>query len=271
MNETAFETIASAASVLKLDFSSEGFAGFAEDYGLSEAAIEAVTGKTYGEMVHGEGFTEKGTLNPNSLTKNLDDWGKEIESMFGDFPLLQDVCQGLKRSQYPAAVFVAVGVLMTLMTRCWYRFYHRPQQERRLNCSLYIIGHPASGKSMADDICDVLIIPILNADKASKAALNKYKRDSKKRVVPRVWVARTMRMLMRSEGKAGQMPSSTFGMASPRSYCVASSCPPGRWRTSPSIVQRTPNFANCRSRMAKSRARTPVTSSSPPVTRAAVM
>jgi|GEM_PF-6756446 len=42
MNETAFETIASAASVLKLDFSSEEFAGFVEDYGLSEDAIEAV-------------------------------------------------------------------------------------------------------------------------------------------------------------------------------------------------------------------------------------
>ena len=34
MNETAFETIASAASVLKLDFSSQEFAGFAEDHGL---------------------------------------------------------------------------------------------------------------------------------------------------------------------------------------------------------------------------------------------
>ena len=42
MNETAFETIASAALVLKLDFSSEEFAGFAEDLGLSENAIEAV-------------------------------------------------------------------------------------------------------------------------------------------------------------------------------------------------------------------------------------
>ena len=146
-----------------------------------QAAIEAVTGKSYGEMVHGEGFTEKGTLNPNSLTKNLDDWGKEIESMFGDFPLLQDVCQGLKRSQYPAAVFVAGGVLMTLMTRCWYRFYHRPQQERRLNCSLYIIGHPASNKSMADDICDLLVEPMQHADAAGKAALNRYKKDSKKK------------------------------------------------------------------------------------------
>ena len=42
MNETAFESIALAASVLKLDFSSEEFAVFAEENGLSEIAIEAV-------------------------------------------------------------------------------------------------------------------------------------------------------------------------------------------------------------------------------------
>lgn len=42
MNKTVFETIASAASVLKLDFSSEEFAGFVEDHGLSEDSIEAV-------------------------------------------------------------------------------------------------------------------------------------------------------------------------------------------------------------------------------------
>ena len=98
-----------------------------------------------------------------------------------DFPLLEDVCSGLKRSQYPAAMFVGGGVMMTLMTRCWYRFYHRPQQERRLNCSLFIIGHPASNKSMADDIYEVLSAPIEAADKAGIAALNRYKKDTKKK------------------------------------------------------------------------------------------
>ena len=43
MNETAFETIASAASVLKLDFTSAEFAKLAVDHGLSEDAIEAVS------------------------------------------------------------------------------------------------------------------------------------------------------------------------------------------------------------------------------------
>ena len=42
MNETVFEKIEAAASVLKLDFSSEEFANFAEEQALSEGAIDAV-------------------------------------------------------------------------------------------------------------------------------------------------------------------------------------------------------------------------------------
>ena len=43
MTETVFETITSAASALNLDFSSQEFAGFAEDHDFSEEAIEAVS------------------------------------------------------------------------------------------------------------------------------------------------------------------------------------------------------------------------------------
>ena len=42
MSETVFETIAQAAAVLKLDFTPEEFAGFAEDHGLSENTIAAI-------------------------------------------------------------------------------------------------------------------------------------------------------------------------------------------------------------------------------------
>lgn len=42
MNETVFEKIETAASVLKLDFSSEEFANFAEEQELTEDAIDAV-------------------------------------------------------------------------------------------------------------------------------------------------------------------------------------------------------------------------------------
>ena len=42
MKETIFDQVAAAASVLKLDLSSEEFALFAEDQELSEAGMEAV-------------------------------------------------------------------------------------------------------------------------------------------------------------------------------------------------------------------------------------
>ena len=145
-----------------------------------QAAIQAVTGLTYRELIS-ESAAEGSETARTSIEKKLQQWGEEIEGMFDDFPLLRDVCEGLKKSQYPAALFVAGGVMMTLMTRTWYRFYHRPQQERRLNCSLFIIGHPASNKSMADDIYEVLSTPIAAADKAGLAALNRYKQDQKKK------------------------------------------------------------------------------------------
>ena len=148
---------------------------------LMQAAIEEVTGKTYQELV-GE-ISQQG-LSPlceNRMQKMLLGWGEEIEALFPEFPLLKDICEGLKKSQYPAALFVGGGTAMTLMTRTWYRFYHRPQNERRLNCSLYIIGHPASNKSMAEDIIEILSAPIEAADKAGLAALNRYKQDQKKK------------------------------------------------------------------------------------------
>ncbi len=144
-----------------------------------QEAIAQVAGKSYKDVI-GDVITESGNAGSVMLEK-MDGWGAEIETLFDDFPMLRDVCEGLKRTQYAAALFVAGGLMMTLMTRCWYRFYHRPQQTRRLNCSLYIIGHPASGKSMADDLYKQLAAPMLYGDKAGKQALNRYKVDTKKK------------------------------------------------------------------------------------------
>ncbi len=149
-----------------------------------QEAVTQITGKRYWEIISSlpnltpkDGNAQYGDM----MLVKMDQWGAEIEAMFPDFPLLQDVCADLKRSQYPAALFVASGLLMTLMTRCWYRFYHRPQQERRLNCSLLVIGHPASNKSMADYLYKILASPMISADKAGKQALNRYKEEIKKK------------------------------------------------------------------------------------------
>ena len=176
-DENVSQTVESAAGCVKEK--EKKYAGSLPSKAMQEA-VTKVTGHTYQETVKGV-HAEQEEVDGMSMYVQLDRWGAELEAMFDDFPLLRDVCAGLKRAQYPAAVFTAGGALMTLMTRCTYRFYHRAYQERRLNCSLYVIGHPASNKSMADDLCEILIAPIEAADKAGKEALNRYKKDTKKK------------------------------------------------------------------------------------------
>ena len=107
------------------------------------------------------------------------DWGEQIEALFPYFPLLQDACKGLKRNQYPAALVVSGAFSMTLMTRCRYSFYHRPEELRRLNSSALIIGDPASGKSFATRLYKLLTAPILAADRVGKDAINAYREQMK--------------------------------------------------------------------------------------------
>ena len=136
------------------------------------------------------------------IGSRLWEWGAEIEALSEDFPLLKDITKGLKRNQYPAALFVGGGLLMTLMTRCTYRFYHRPEELRRLNNSTLIIGDPASGKSFATRLFKLLAAPIVAADKVGKDAINAYRelmktkgankeKPKKPKVVVRVHPART--------------------------------------------------------------------------------
>ena len=137
-----------------------------------------------------------------NINQMLWEWGAQIEELSKDFPLIKDICKGLKRNQYPAAMFVGGGLLMTLMTRCTYRFYHRPEELRRLNNSTLIIGDPASGKSFATRLFKLIASPIVEADKAGLEAINAYReqmrtkgankeKPKKPKVVIRIHPART--------------------------------------------------------------------------------
>ena len=139
---------------------------------------------------------------PSNIDHLLWEWGAQIEELSKDYPLLKDITKGLKRNQYPAALFVAGGLMMTLMTRCTYRFYHRPEELRRLNNSTLIIGDPASGKSFATRLFKLLASPIVAADKIGKDAINAYReqmrtkgankeKPKKPKVVVRIHPART--------------------------------------------------------------------------------
>ena len=165
------------------------------------AAIQEYCGCSYQEITKAQ--TQKTvTLKEDEMSQMLWDWGAQIEAMFDDFPILKDICKGLKRNQYPAALIVAGAFEMTLMTRCTYRFYHRPEELRRLNSSALIIGDPASGKSFATRLFKLLAAPIVAADKVGRDAINAYReqmrtkgankeKPKKPKVVVRVHPART--------------------------------------------------------------------------------
>ena len=169
-----------------------------------QEAIQKATGKTYLEITKAQTQTIEGNHNSpfSTLNSQLDTWGEQIEDLFHDYPILRDICKGLKRNQYPAALFVGGGLLMTLMTRCTYRFYHRPEELRRLNNSTLIIGDPASGKSFATRLFKLIAAPIVAADKVGKDAINAYRelvktkgankeKPKKPKVMVRVHPART--------------------------------------------------------------------------------
>ena len=163
-------------------------------------AIQKATDRTYQDITKAQAQTM--ALKDDNMARWLWQWGAEIEQLSEHFPLLKDITKGLKRNQYPAALFVGGGLLMTLMTRCTYRFYHRPEELRRLNNSTLIIGDPASGKSFATRLFKLLAAPIIEADKVGKDAINAYReqmktkgankeKPKKPKVVVRVHPART--------------------------------------------------------------------------------
>jgi len=114
-------------------------------------------------------------------TLPLNEWADEIEALMPYYPCLREVCHQLPREAWPAALFVSGAFFGTLMTRCSYYYWFEPRKERRLNYSVYVIGDPASGKSFAVDLDDLILAPIKQQSREANASINNYKREMKER------------------------------------------------------------------------------------------
>ena len=201
-NENVAQTVASAAECVAQK--EKKYASSLPSKAMQEA-VKTATGLSYQEIVSGKNLSlgpGPSDRSEDDISRWLWDWGEKIEELAEDFPLLKDVCKGLKKNQFTAAMFVAGGLMMTLMTRCTYRFYHRPEELRRLNNSTLIIGDPASGKSFATRLFKLLAAPIVAADRLGKDAINAYReqmrtkgankeKPKKPKVIVRVHPART--------------------------------------------------------------------------------
>ena len=129
------------------------------------------------------------TTHPNRplIEQNLEYFGNEIQRLMSDYPCLREICKGLETAAYPAALFTGACFLGTLMTRCTYRFYHRPEELRRLNYGVYIIGDPGSGKSFATRLYNLLAGPIIRVSNQGMNAMNRYKRKYSERLQSEAW------------------------------------------------------------------------------------
>ncbi len=174
-NENVAQTVASAAE--RMAEREKKYLTQCPSKAMQEAIVKAC-GQSWKQITQGEEAPDT-SIGEEEIEKWLWDWGEKIEELFPYYPAMADACKGLKRNQYPAALIVSGALMMTLMTRCTYRFYHRPSKLRRLNSSALIIGDPASGKSFATRLYEFLAAPIVAADKLGKDTINRYREEMK--------------------------------------------------------------------------------------------
>ena len=77
------------------------------------------------------------------------------------------------------AIAAAGSMFCTLLTRCWYR--HFDGQPHRMNPQAYIIGDPASGKSVIDRLNTEIMAVMRAADEPGREAERRYKEEMKQK------------------------------------------------------------------------------------------
>ena len=140
-------------------------------------AIKEVTGRSYNVLLsemRKKAMEAGSDVSQDDIIKLLEDIGSEIEKLFPRYPLLKLLCHRLPRKHYIAALLVGGAFLMTLMTRCWYKFWSAPGRQCRLNSLLALIGRPGSGKHMAVELYKLLMEPVRKADQVQIDALNRW-------------------------------------------------------------------------------------------------
>ena len=140
-------------------------------------AIKEVTGRSYNMLLsemRKKAMEAGSDVSQDDIIKLLEDIGSEIEKLFPRYPLLKLLCHRLPRKHYIAALLVGGAFLMTLMTRCWYKFWSAPGRQCRLNSLLALIGRPGSGKHMAVELYKLLMEPVRKADQVQIDALNRW-------------------------------------------------------------------------------------------------
>lgn len=102
-------------------------------------------------------------------------WIARIESFFDVFPCLREVCEPHPRRLWPFLLFASAAMMGTCMTMAYYHFYADSTKRYRLNYIILGVGDPTSGKGTLDRLQELLLAPIIDADKLADEATNAWK------------------------------------------------------------------------------------------------
>ena len=105
----------------------------------------------------------------------FDRWCQEIENLFDEFPCLREVCEPHPRRLWPFLFFASAAMMGTCMTLTYYRFYADQSVRSRLNYIILGVGDPTSGKGTLSRLQELLLAPIIDADKLADEATNAWK------------------------------------------------------------------------------------------------
>ncbi len=116
-----------------------------------------------------------------NVTEGADDdlptkeWVEKIRGFFGVYPCMREICEWSQERLWPFLLFATSGLAGTLMTLCWWFSYDNPFKKRRLNYNVLGIGDPAVGKGPLEDLCELWVEPIAQADKLVNDTTNEWK------------------------------------------------------------------------------------------------
>ena len=139
--------------------------------------IESVTGQSYKSLVQqlNQQIMACPDDNPEKeLLQFLNNLGRDIKKLFPRYPHLEQLCHGLKPKHFGAALFIGGAYDMTLMTRCWYRYWPAPGRKCHMNCILELIGRMGTGKHILIDLYRLMVTPIKIGDQPQIDAMNKW-------------------------------------------------------------------------------------------------
>ena len=102
-------------------------------------------------------------------------WCDQIEQFFDVFPCLREVCEPHPRRLWPFLFFASAAMMGTCMTQTYYIFYANKSIRSRLNYIILGVGDPTSGKGTLSRLQELLLAPIIEADRLADEATNTWK------------------------------------------------------------------------------------------------